>query len=299
LLAAHALFAARENYVPPDKKSYAELKKIFPKLSQKEIDDSFSTNEKTAELINSILSFLKYRNICDKDIKTPPIYFVFSLENKELVYQGGMYFLKNKIIFLNANILNASKNAAGAANFINFSSILAHELRHHEDAVKKIENFSAILTEKNAYERSVKALDAFLRMNEDTADAVGIENFYEIVQANRGYIENMRRNYVLIMKAAGDLLKNKNEICKKLAINDAVFNGFSFVPEIQFNAKNGGHIVKVECRLSDKIQALAFLVDTISEEVELANSKDEIAAFKKQTEGIEIKDGKIYKPQKI
>ncbi|MDR1941630.1 MAG: hypothetical protein LBQ47_04830 [Endomicrobium sp.] len=288
-------FALEQRYKPPSEKSYEAVLSVLPKLSRAELKLSRQIAAKPAniKLINDIISFIQYRNLINPEIKIPPIYFVFSNENKELRYQGGVYFSGKKIILLNASIINADPKYE-AFNFIHFSSILAHEIKHHEDNVLKTKPVSHIESEKNAYAQSVKVLDAFLRMNEDAADTVPIENFYNIVQYAREYIINMRKNYLLIDKAANALLKNKKKICAAFGIDGEIFNLLNFNPEIQFNAKNGGHIVIVESYISDRLQRLRFSINTISDEVEIINTPKEINLFKKQAKNIKIENGQIF-----
>ncbi|MDR2192676.1 MAG: hypothetical protein LBO62_07360 [Endomicrobium sp.] len=268
-------FAQNPQYSPPSEKSYAVVKKLLPKVSDADIKKFRKTaaEPENVKLINDILSFLKYRRLIDGDIAIPKIYFASMTSNKKLKYTLGLYFSAQKVVILNLDILNNDSNPASKAfNFIIFSFALAHELRHHEDAVKNVKFPSNALTEKNGYTVSVKVLDAFLRMNEETADTVDIKNFYEIIQANRNYIANMRRIQLLMMKAADILLKNKKKICAKLGVDEAMFNFFGFIPEIQFNAKDGGHIVNIDASFGKPVRDLRFAVNTISEEVEILSA---------------------------
>jgi hypothetical protein len=281
-------FAQKHEYRPQTEKSYAILKEVLPVVSDADIKKFSKTAAKpeNVKLVNDILFFLKYRRLINKDTPIPKIYLADIISSKELHYNGGLYFPQKKIIVLNAGLLNGDPSYK-AYNFINFSTILAHEIKHHEDTVNKVKYPSAAVTEKNAYEQSVKILDAFLRMNEEAAATIDIEYFYQIIQANRDYIANLRQNQLLMMKAADIMLKNKKAICKKLGINEKVFNMFGFMPEVEFNAKNGGHIVNVDASFSQKIQPLRFAANTISEEVEILNPPKEIILFKNQVKNID------------
>jgi hypothetical protein len=280
-------FAQNAEYKPPSEKSYAVLKEVFPDFSDADIKEARkkALQPENVKLINDILPFLKYRRLIDKDIKVPEIYFVFMHSNKaSLRNLGGMYVGWRQIILLNADMLVKKNKFSEASNFITFSPILAHEIKHHEDAVKNAARLSSAVLEKNAYAQSVKVIDAFLRMNEDTAATIDIDNFYAIVNANRDYIAKLRKRALLNSKAADILLKNKKALYAKLGIREGLFNLLGFEPELQVNAKNGGHIVNVSADLHfynvPGIRPLRFAVNTISEEVKILSSPKEIASFK-------------------
>ncbi|MDR1695404.1 MAG: hypothetical protein LBR69_02050 [Endomicrobium sp.] len=306
--AAYAALQGQTPYKPPSEKQFRELKKIFPDFSAKDIEKSInlSKNPEKIDLINNILVFLQYKQLVKQIKKLPPIFLIYSENNQILDYKGGLYFDNGNIILLNANMLMENgpqrdelpKHIQAAVDFVVFSAILSHELMHYEDFlnVNDIEKMdSSALSELNAYKRSEKTVDYFIKMPEAEADElIPIPYFYKSIQMGTEYFTDMRKNYIKSAQAADIFLNNESKIRKTFAIDKEMFKMISFLPHLQFNAKNGGHIIKFESDLFNFPQKLKFSINILTETLDILNTPKEIAAIKEQAKNVKILDKYSY-----
>lgn len=295
-------------YSPPAPQKYRLLKKYFPALTEKEIKKSanISRRPEFTDLINDILVYLRYKKLIKQTKILPPIFLLYSDNNSALTFAGGLYYDSGNIIILNANnfytggiIANdLSENERAALDFVTFAAIIGHELMHYEDLVNKSELQQldgAALNEFNAYKRSEKIIEYFLKMPKAEADEIiPVENFYESVRKFEDYFNDIRKNYIKIVKAAGIFLKNEQKICATLGLDKDKFKMLTFFPAIVFNAKNGGHIIKVESGFLDLKYRLLFEINIISGSVKALNAPKEIEAFKKEAREIILVNKKSY-----
>jgi len=305
---AFAGLQGQRPYKPSSQKQYSQLKDIYPDISDGEIAKSvkISQNPANTELINNILVFLNYKKLVKQIKKLPPILWVYCENNRLLGFRGGAYYDNKNIIILNANLLMAyseqrnkiPKYAQDAIDFIAFSSILSHELMHYEDflEVGSINNMDAFsLSEWKAYKRSEKTLEYFLKMSEAEAnELIPIENFYKSVQVLEDYFTDMRKNYIKIVDAADIFLNNEDKICKTFGMDKNMFKILPFYPQIQFNAKNGGHIIRIDAPLLDFAQTLKFSVNILTGNIDILNPPQEIEAVKRQAKNVTIIDKNSY-----
>ncbi|MCL2389941.1 MAG: hypothetical protein FWD54_07075 [Endomicrobia bacterium] len=305
--AAYAGLQKQAPYKPPSEKQFRELQTIFPNFSDKDIEKSIklSKNPENIDLINDILIFLQYKGLIKQTKKLPPIFLIYSENNQILAYKGGMYYDNENIILLNANLLMANnkqqelpKNIQDAIDFVVFSSILSHELMHYEDflEVKDVQNMDAFaLSEWKAYKRSEKTLNYFLKMSKAEADElIPISGFHNTIQVGEEYFTDMRKNYIKMAQAADIFLNKKDKILKTFGIDENMFKMISFFPQLQFNAKYGGHIIRLESNLFNFGQKLKFDVNILTGALDILNTPQEIKAIKDQAKNIQIIDKRSY-----
>jgi len=306
--AAYAGTHKQTPYAPPSAKQFRALKEAFPNFSDKDIEKSIKISHKqeNIDLINNILIFLKYKNLVKQTKQLPPIFLVYETTNQILAYKGGLYFDNKGVILLNANLLMANSdqrdkipaNLQAAIDFINFSVILSHELVHYQDSLKitELENMEAFaLSERKAYKRSEKTLDYFLKMTKEEADEIiPITNFYDSIQMLEEYFTNMRKNYIKMAQAADIFLNNKKKILETFGIDKNMFKLIPFLPQLQFNGKNGGNIIKIESPFLNFPQLLKFNIDILTETLKIANTPKEIASIREQAKNIKIVDKNSY-----
>ena len=305
---AYAWFQKQKPYTPPSEKQYKELRPLFVNFSSQDLEKSIniSKSAENIDLINNILVFLQHKKLIRQTKKLPPIFLIYSQNNQVLSYKGGSYSDNKNIILLNANLLmantqqrqNIPKNIQAAIDFVVFSSILSHELTHFEDflEVKEVENMdSFILSEQKAYEKAEKTIDYFLKMTKAEADEIiPIPQFYDSMQIAEEYFINIRKNYIKMVQAADILLNNENKVCKTFGIDKNMFKMITFLPHVQFNAKYGGHIVRIESNLFNFQQTLKFDINTLTGIVSILNPPKEIEAIRKQAKNIQIIDKNSY-----
>ena len=306
--AVYAGLQKQRPYTPPSEKQYKELKAIFANFSDQDLEKSIniSKNAENIELINNILVFLQYKKLIRQTKKLPPIFLIYSQSNQVLNYKGGLYSDNKNIILLNANLFmentqqrqNIPKNIQAAIDFVVFSSILSHELTHYEDFLepKEVELMDSFtLSEQKAYKKAEKTIDYFLKMTKAEADEIiPIPQFYDSIQTAEEYFINIRKNYIKMAQAADMLLNNENKICKTFGIDKNMFKMIAFLPHVQFNAKYGGHIVRIESNLFNFPQTLKFDINTLTGTVSILNPPKEIDAIKEQAKNVQIIDKNSY-----
>ncbi len=303
---AYAGLQKQTPYAPPSEKQYWELKSVFKNISDKDIEKSIRISQKreNIDLINNILVFLQYKKLIKQTKKLPPIFLVYS-DNGILTHKGGVYYDNKNIIILNANMLAANgqygklqKNLQTAVDFVTIAPILSHELMHYEDYVNasSIPNMDGFaLSEWKAYKRSEKTIEYFLKMTKAEADEImPVDRFYDLLQHLEEYMTDMRKNYIKSVDAADIFLNNENKICKTFAINKDMFKMIGFFPLLQFNAKNGGHIVLVDSDLFNIPMPLKFSINILNGELKVLNSSAEIEAIKTRTKNIKVIDKNSY-----
>lgn len=300
-------------YSPPSPQKYRLLKKYFPALTGREITKSanISSRPEFTNLINGILVYLRYKKLIKQTKILPPIFLLYSDNNSALTFAGGLYYDSGNIIILNANNFytggiianNLPENMRAALDFVTFASIIGHELMHYEDLANKskLQHIDgAALSEFNAYKRSEKIIEYFVKMTKAEADEIiPIENFYESVRQFEDYFNDIRKNYIKIVKAAEIFLKNEQKICAMLGLDKDKFKMLTFFPAIVFNAKNGGHIIKVESGFLDLNYKLLFEINIISDSIKTLNAPKEIEAFKKEAQRITLVNRKSYVKTRI
>ncbi|MCL1972705.1 MAG: hypothetical protein FWG57_06950 [Endomicrobia bacterium] len=306
--AAFAGLQKRTLYAPPSEKQFRELKEIFPNFSDKDMEKSIklAREQENIDIINNILAFLQYKNLIKQTKKLPPIFMIYSDNNGILAYNGGMYSDNKNIILLNANMLMANsaeqnkmpKHMQDAIDFVAFASILSHELMHYEDFASATEIRDAdsfVLSELKAYKRSEKTLEYFLNMSEAEADEIiPIRDFYKSIRMFEEYFTDMRKNYIKMADAAKIFLNNENKIRKTFGIDENMFKMLPFYPQLQFNVKNGGHIVRTESNLLNIAQPLKFNINILTGNLDILNTPQEIEAIKKQAKNIKVIDKNSY-----
>ena len=306
--AAYAGLHKQTPYTPPSAKQYGQLKKIFPNFTDKDIEKSIKLSKKreNIELINNILIFLKYKGLIKGTEKLPPIFLAYSANDDILTYKGGLYFDNKNIIVLNANLLMANSgqrgqipaNAQTAIDFVDFSAILSHELMHYEDSLKVIEvkNMEPFaLSERKAYKISEKSLDYFLKMPKAEAEEIiPVADFYNSMQALDEYFTDMRKNYIKAEQAADIFLNNEEKIRKTFGIDKKMFKLIPFLPQLQFNAKNGGSVMRVESYFLNFPQTLKFNIDTLTGTLDILNTPEEVEEIRVQAKNVKIIDKNSY-----
>ncbi|MCL2144305.1 MAG: hypothetical protein FWH43_02235 [Endomicrobia bacterium] len=294
-------------YAPPSEKQFRELKEVLPGLSDSDIEKSIKITKspENIELINNILVFLHYKKLIKQIKKLPPIFLIYSDNKNVLVFKGGIYYDNKNIIILNANMLAKNiENGKMPANmrktidFVTFSTILSHELMHYEDYLEVSEYYNMdafVLSEWKAYKRSEKSIDYFLKMNKAEADEIiPIPDFYNYTQMLEDYFTDMRKNYIKIVTAADIFLNNENKICGTFGISKDMFKIIAFFPQLQFNVKNGGHIIKAESNLMNFSQMLKFNINILTGQLDILNTPAEIEAIKNQAKNIKLINKKSY-----
>lgn len=295
-------------YKPPLKKEYVKLKKFF-NISDAEIERSvtIAQDQDIKDLINQILVYLKYKKLIKHTNKLPPIFLIYSDGDKILPFQGGRYYDIENIILINANKLytnnimpnNLPLDAQKTVDFVSLASTICHELMHYEDffdASLSIDDSDAdVLSELNAYKKSEKVIEYFMKMPEAEAEEIiSIAQFYLHMQRLEGYFLNMRKNYIKIADAAEIFVNDEKKICEKLGLSKNQFKMLSFHPHIVFNAKNGGHIINAESFFLDLPQRLLFEINILSGTLKIKNSAAEIKKFKEEAAKITMIDRKTF-----
>ncbi|MCL2334563.1 MAG: hypothetical protein FWC57_00685, partial [Endomicrobia bacterium] len=207
---------------------------------------------------------------------------------------------------LNANLLMANSgqrgqipaNAQTAIDFVDFSAILSHELMHYEDSLKVIEvkNMEPFaLSERKAYKISEKSLDYFLKMPKAEAEEIiPVADFYNSMQALDEYFTDMRKNYIKAEQAADIFLNNEEKIRKTFGIDKKMFKLIPFLPQLQFNAKNGGSVMRVESYFLNFPQTLKFNIDTLTGTLDILNTPEEVEEIRVQAKNVKIIDKNSY-----
>lgn len=202
--------------------------------------------------------------------------------------------------FYTDNLLpnNLPLNAQKTIDFVSFASIICHELMHYEDFSGSSEINSAdadALSELNAYKKSEKVIEYFMKMPEAEADEIiPIPGFYKYMQRFEEYFLNIRKNYIKIVDAAEIFMANEKKICDMLGLDKNKFKMLSFFPQIVFNAKNGGHIIRVASFFLDLPQRLVFEINILSGTLKLENGQNEIKIFKEEAKKRELIDRKTF-----
>lgn len=300
-------------YNPAPAKEYHAMKKYFPPITENELKKSISVsqNPELIKLINDILIYLKYKKIIQNKKPLPPIFLLYYEDNRGMPFTGGFYSSSDNFIALNANFFytsaikpnNLPKNIRAALDFVSYAVILGHEIKHYEDDMKNAETLcgeGSALSEYNAYKRSEKILEYFMKMSKGEADEViDIPGFYNSMQFYEDFFLNMRKYYIKLADAAKIFLNNEQKIINTLAIDKNKFDCLTFFPHVVFNAKDEGHIIEASSYLCDIPYSLIFEINLISQTLEIVNSPQEIKQFKKEAQKIKIINGKIYRETKM
>jgi hypothetical protein len=132
-------------------------------------------------------------------------------------------------------------------------------------------------------------------MSEAEADEIiPIRDFYKSIRMFEEYFTDMRKNYIKMANAAKIFLNNEDKIRKTFGIDENMFKMLPFYPQLQFNVKNGGHIVRTESNLLNIAQPLKFNINILTGNLEILNTPQEIEAIKRQAKNIKVIDKNSY-----